>query len=118
MRHGNHKNHIGLKSAHRLSVLRNLSIGLITHGKLNSTEAKCKAVKPFVEKLITLAKTDSLANRRLVISRLNNAEATKILFETVAPKFKTRPGGYTRLYKLCDGRMGDGAKLGLLTLVE
>lgn len=118
MRHGNYKNRIGLKSSHRTAALRNLAVEMIDHEKVKTTEAKCKALRPYIEKLVTLAKVDTLANRKLAISKINNASAVKRLFETVAPKFKTRNGGYTRTYKIADARVGDGAKLGLITFVD
>jgi large subunit ribosomal protein L17 len=118
MRHGNYKNHLGLKSSHRTALLRNLSVELIEHGKVKTTAAKCKALKPYIEKLVTLAKEDTLANRKLAISKINNPSAVKALFETVAPKFKARKGGYTRILKISDARVGDGSKMGLIAFVE
>lgn len=118
MRHGNYKNHIGLNPTHRKSLLRNLTIELVEHGKIQTTHAKCKALQPYVEKLITLAKEDNLANRRLAISKINNSTAVKALFEQVAPKFKARKGGYTRILKIADTRVGDGSKMGIITFVE
>ena len=118
MRHGNYKNHLGLNTTHRKSLLRNLAIELVEHGKIKSTHSKCKALQPYIEKLITLAKEDNLANRRLAISKLNSSLGTKMLFEQVAPKFKTRKGGYTRILKIADTRVGDGSKMALITFVE
>lgn len=118
MRHGNHKNHIGMNSQHRLSVLRNLASDLIQYGKVKTTQSKCKALRPYIEKLVTLAKEDTLANRRVAISKINNSKAVKALFENVAPKFKTRAGGYTRILKISDARVGDGSKVGIITFVE
>lgn len=118
MRHGNHKYKLGVKPQHRKALVQNLSIELITHGKIKTTETKAKAIKPFVEKLVTLAKVDSIANRRVAFTKLNNKEAVKALFETVAPKFKQRPGGYTRLLKIAETRLGDGAKEAYIAFVE
>lgn len=118
MRHGNHKYKLGVKPQHRKALVQNLSIELITHGKIKTTETKAKAIKPFVEKLVTLAKVDSIANRRLAFTKLNNKDAVKALFETVAPKFKQRPGGYTRLLKIAEPRLGDGAKEAYIAFVE
>jgi large subunit ribosomal protein L17 len=118
MRHGNHKYRLGVKPQHRKALVQGLCIELITHGKIKTTETKAKATKPVVEKLITLAKNDTIANRRLAFTKLNNKEAVKALFETVAPKFKQRPGGYTRLLKVAEARLGDGAKEAYLTLVD
>jgi len=98
--------------------MRNLSIELITHGKIKTTETKAKAIKPFIEKLVTLAKNDTVANRRLAFTKLNNKDAVNNLFVNVAPKFKQRPGGYTRLLKISDRRLGDGAKEAIIAFVE
>lgn len=118
MRHGNHKYKLGVKPQHRKALVQNLAIELITHGKIKTTETKARAIKPFVEKLVTIAKNDTLANRRLAFTKLNNREAVNTLFVNVAPKFKQRPGGYTRLLKLAEGRLGDGAKEAIITFVE
>ena len=118
MRHGNHRYKMGVKPQHRKALVQNLCIELISHGKIRTTETKAKAIKPFIEKLVTLAKNDTIANRRLAFTRLNNKGAVKALFDTVAPKFKQRPGGYTRLLKLAEGRLGDGAKEAYIAFVE
>ncbi|HLT22930.1 MAG TPA: 50S ribosomal protein L17 [Bacteriovoracaceae bacterium] len=118
MRHGNHKYKLGVNPQHRKSLMRNLSIELITHGKIKTTETKAKAIKPFIEKLVTLAKNDTVANRRLAFTKLNNKDAVNNLFVNVAPKFKQRPGGYTRLLKISDRRLGDGAKEAIIAFVE
>lgn len=117
MRHNKIKHSIGSDSAHRKSLLRNLAIEIIDHGRIKTTHTKCKAVKPFVEKLITIAKNDTVANRRLAFKKLNNKEAVKILFTDVAPKYKERNGGYTRVLKLADTRVGDGAQMSFIGLV-
>lgn len=118
MRHGNHKYKLGVKPQHRKALVQNLCIELITHGKIKTTETKAKAIKPFVEKLVTLAKNDTIANRRLAFTKLNNKEAVVTLFKDVAPKFKQRPGGYTRLLKIAEGRLGDGAKEAYIAFVD
>ncbi len=118
MRHGMHRHKLGVSPAHRKSLIRNLAIEIIDHGKIKTTLAKSKAVKVFVEKLITVAKEDTIANRRQAFSKLNNKQAVKSLFEKVAPKFKERPGGYTRITKLADGRVGDAAKMSYISLVD
>jgi large subunit ribosomal protein L17 len=118
MRHGNHKYKLGVKPQHRKALVQNLSIELISHGKIKTTETKAKALKPFVEKLVTLAKVDTIANRRLAFTKLGNKDAVKSLFEVVAPKFKQRPGGYTRLLKVAEPRLGDGAKEAYIAFVE
>lgn len=118
MRHGNHKYKLGVKPQHRKALVQNLCIELITHGKIKTTETKAKAIKPFVEKLVTLAKNDTIANRRLAFTKLNNKDAVVTLFKDVAPKFKQRPGGYTRLLKIAEGRLGDGAKEAYIAFVD
>lgn len=118
MRHGNHKYKLGVKPQHRKALVQGLASELITHGKIKTTETKAKAIKPFVEKLVTLAKNDTIANRRLAFTKLGNKEAVTALFNNVAPKFKQRPGGYTRLLKLAEPRLGDGAKEAYIAFVE
>jgi large subunit ribosomal protein L17 len=118
MRHGNHKYKLGVKPQHRKALVQGLAMELIIHGKIRTTETKAKAIKPFVEKLVTLAKNDTVANRRLAFTKLNNKEAVAALFANVAPKFKQRPGGYTRILKLAEGRLGDGAKEAFIAFVE
>lgn len=118
MRHNKHKNLLGVAKAHRKSMVRNLAISLIEHGQINSVHSRCKAIQPYIEKLITVAKTDSVANRRLIYSKLNSKVAVKNLFETVAPKFTARNGGYTRIVKLATARVGDGAPMSIISFVE
>jgi large subunit ribosomal protein L17 len=118
VRHQKYKGKIGTSPSHRKSLLRNLAISLIDHEKIKTTHAKSKAVKGYVEKLVTLAKTDTVSNRRLAYARINNRTAVQKLFNTIAPKFKERPGGYTRISKLADGRVGDGSKMSYLSFVE
>lgn len=118
MRHGCHKYKLGVKPQHRKALVQNLAIELITHQKIKTTDTKARAIKPFVEKLVTLAKVDTIANRRIAFTKLNNKEAVKALFDVVAPKFKQRPGGYTRLLKLAEGRLGDGTKEAIIAFVE
>jgi large subunit ribosomal protein L17 len=118
MRHQKKKYRIGTTPAHRNSLLKNLASEIILHGKIKSTHTKCKAVQPYVEKLVTLAKSDSIANRRLAFKKLNNKDMVHKLFNDVAPKFKERAGGYTRVMKLPDGRVGDNAKMSYIALVD
>jgi large subunit ribosomal protein L17 len=118
MRHNRHKFKLGVDPSHRKSLMRNLAIELIDHGKIKTTQAKCKALRPYVEKLVTAAKTDSVQARRLVLSKLDNKAAMNKLFAEVAPKFKERNGGYTRIVKLADGRVGDASKMGYISFVE
>lgn len=118
MRHGKHKYKLGVKGAHRVSLMKNLAIELIDHKKIKTTQTKCKALRPFVEKLVTLAKDDSVANRRLAYSKLNNRRAVTQLFTDLGPKYKERAGGYTRILKLADGRVGDNSKMGFIAFVD
>ncbi len=117
MRHGRHKYRVGSTPAHRRSLMKNLASEIIDHGKVKTTHVKCKAVQIYVEKLITLAKVDSLANRRLVAGRIQNKNAVAKLFGEVAPKYVDRKGGYTRVIRLADGRVGDNSKMSFISLV-
>jgi large subunit ribosomal protein L17 len=118
MRHQRRKYKIGTTPSHRKSLMRNLAVEVIDHGQIKTTHAKCKAIQPFVEKLITIAKEDSVANRRLAFRKLNNHLAVSKLFGEVAPKFKDRNGGYTRILKMADGRVGDNAPMSYIALVD
>lgn len=118
MRHQKKKYRIGTTPAHRRSLLRNLAIEVIDHESIKTTQTKCKAVRGYVEKLVTLAKNDTIANRRLAFKKLNDKDAVKKLFEEVGPRFKERAGGYTRILKLADGRVGDNAPMSLITFVD
>jgi len=118
MRHQKHKHSIGTNPAHRKSLMRNLASEIIDHGKIKTTHTKCQAIRGYVEKLVTLAKVDSVANRRLAFQKLNNKEAVKKLFDEVGPKLKSRPGGYTRILKLADGRVGDNTSMSYIAFVE
>ena len=117
MRHGKKINHLGRKTAHRKSMLANMSCSLIEHKRINTTVAKAKALKQFVEPLITKAKDDSTHNRRLVFARLRQKEAVTELFGDVATKIADRPGGYTRIIKL-GNRLGDNADMAMIELVD
>ena len=117
MRHGKKINHLGRKTAHRKSMLANMSCSLIEHKRINTTVAKAKALKQFVEPLITKAKDDSTHNRRLVFARLRQKEAVTELFGDVDTKIADRPGGYTRIIKL-GNRLGDNADMAMIELVD
>ena len=117
MKHGKKVNHLGRKVAHRKSMLANMASSLIDHKRINTTVAKAKALKQFVEPLITKSKTDSTQNRRLVFSALRNKYAVAMLFRDVAPKIGDRPGGYTRVIKM-GNRLGDNAAMALIELVD
>lgn len=118
MRHQRRKFKIGTTPAHRKSLLRNLASEVIDHGKIKTTHTKAMAVRGFVEKLVTIAKVDTVANRRLAYKKLNNKDAVNKLFTEVAPKFKERAGGYTRVMKLSDGRVGDNSPMSYIAFVE
>lgn len=117
MRHGKKVNHLGRKAAHRKALLRNLAIALIEHKRINTTLAKAKALRKFVEPLVTKSKTDSMHSRRVVFSYLQNKEAIKELFSVVGPKVGERPGGYVRVIKT-GFRKGDGAEMAMIELVD
>ncbi|MBT4791452.1 MAG: 50S ribosomal protein L17 [Halobacteriovoraceae bacterium] len=118
MRHAKHKYKLGVEPSHRKSMIRNLAIEVIDHGKIRTTQTRAKAIKGVVEKLVTLAKKDTVHNRRLAYKKLNNKDIVNKLFTEVAPKFKERNGGYTRIVKLADKRLGDASKMGYISFVE
>lgn len=117
MRHGKKNNHLSRRTAHRKSMLANMACSLIEHKRINTTVAKAKALKVFVEPLVTKSKTDTTHNRRLVFTKLRQKEAVAELFRDVAPKVGDRPGGYTRVIKL-GNRLGDNADMALIELVD
>ena len=117
MKHGKKVNHLGRKVAHRKSMLANMASSLIQHKRINTTLAKAKALRQFVEPLITKSKVDSTQNRRLVFSALRNKYAVATLFRDVAPKVGDRPGGYTRVIKM-GNRLGDNAAMALIEFVD
>mgnify|MGYP001825837460 CR=1 FL=1 len=117
MRHGKKFNHLGRKTAHRKAMLANMACSLIEHKRINTTTAKAKALKQFIEPMITKSKTDTTHNRRIVFSRLRQKEAVAELFRDVAAKVGDRPGGYTRIIKL-GNRLGDNADMAMIELVD
>lgn len=117
MRHNKKFNHLGRKKAHRDALLANLTISLIMHKRIFTTLAKAKALRIYAEPLINRAKNDSMANRRLVFSYLQNKEAVNELFREIANKIADRNGGYTRILKT-GNRLGDNAKLCFIELVD
>ncbi|RKS44983.1 LSU ribosomal protein L17P [Gillisia mitskevichiae] len=117
MRHGKKINHLGRKTAHRKSMLANMACSLIEHKRINTTVAKAKALKQFVEPLITKSKEDTTHNRRLVFAKLRQKDFVAELFRDVAPKIGDRPGGYTRIIKL-GNRLGDNADMAMIELVD
>ena len=117
MRHNNSVNHLGRTSSHRKALLSNLAASLILHKRINTTVAKAKSLRSYVEPLISKTKDDSTNSRRVVFSYLQNKEAVTELFREVAPKVATRPGGYTRILKT-GNRFGDNAEMCIIELVD
>jgi large subunit ribosomal protein L17 len=117
MRHGKKVKHLGRKTAHRKSMLANMSCSLIEHKRINTTLTKAKALKQFIEPIITKSKADTTHNRRLAFSSLRDKNAVAELFREVAKKIGDRPGGYTRVIKL-GNRLGDNASMAMIELVD
>jgi large subunit ribosomal protein L17 len=117
MRHGDKINNLGRTASHRNALLTNLACQLFEHKKIVTTLAKAKALRPFVEPLITKSKENTTHKRRLVFSRLQDKAAVKELFDAISPKIAGRPGGYTRIIKL-GKRVGDNAELAMIELVD
>jgi large subunit ribosomal protein L17 len=117
MRHGKKFNHLGRQKGHRKALLTNMAVSLIQHKRINTTLAKAKALRLFVEPLITKAKTDSSHSRRVVFSYLQKKDAVQELFGEIATKVADRPGGYTRILKT-GTRLGDNADMCLIELVD
>ncbi len=118
MRHGKKINHLGRKSAHRHALLSNMASSLILHKRITTTVAKAKALKKYVEPLITKAKDNTTHSRRTVMAYLQNKESVTALFGEVAGRTAERPGGYTRIIKFGDVRLGDAAEMCLMELVD
>lgn len=117
MRHRQNSRRFGRPSSHRLAMFRNLSISLIEHELIKTTLIKAKELRRVVEPLITIAKLDSVANRRLVFNRLRNRDSVVKLFSSLGFRYKGRPGGYVRILK-CGYRNGDGAPVAFVELVD
>jgi large subunit ribosomal protein L17 len=117
MRHARAGKKLGRDSAHRKALYSNLAGALLEHGRIQTTEAKAKAVKPFAEKMITLGKRGDLSARRKALSELRSPDVVSHLFAEIAPRFAERPGGYTRIVKLGQ-RQGDAAEMVYLELVD
>ncbi|MDA3912459.1 MAG: 50S ribosomal protein L17 [Bacteroidales bacterium] len=117
MRHRKSFNHLGRKKAHRKAMLSNMASSLIMHKRINTTVAKAKALKVFVEPLITRAKEDTTHNRRIVFRSLQNKDAVSELFRQISVKVADRPGGYTRILKI-GARLGDNAEMCIIELVD
>ena len=108
---------LGRTTSHRIAMTRNMASSLIEHERIVTTLPKAKALRPYIEKLITLAKTPSVHHRRLAFARLRNADALNKLFSEVAPRFTERPGGYTRILKLAKPRLGDNSPRAIIEFV-
>ncbi|MEQ9405178.1 MAG: 50S ribosomal protein L17 [Cyclobacteriaceae bacterium] len=117
MRHGKKFNHLGRKTAHRSAMLSNMASSLIIHKRINTTVAKAKALKKYIEPILTKSKKDDTHSRRVVFSYLQDKESVTELFSTVAEKIATRPGGYTRIIKT-GARLGDNAEMCMMELVD
>ena len=117
MRHGKKHNHLGRTTSHRKAMLANMSCSLIEHKRINTTVAKAKALRVFVEPLITKSKSDTTHNRRIVFSYLRDKYAVRELFKEISVKVGDRPGGYLRIIKL-GNRQGDNAPMAMVELVD
>lgn len=125
MRHSKRRHILGVSGPHRSAMMGNLAVALITHGRIETTLSKAKALRPFIEKVITLAKKAEKANdaarklhfRRLAISRVRDKQAVAKLFDELVTEFTNRPGGYTRIYKIGQ-RVGDAAEMALIELID
>jgi large subunit ribosomal protein L17 len=118
MRHGKKDNHLGRTASHRAALLSNMASSLILHKRINTTVAKAKALRMYVEPLLSKSKVDSTHSRRTVMAYLMNKESVKELFDGVAARIANRPGGYTRIIKLGEKRLGDNSEMCLIELVD
>jgi large subunit ribosomal protein L17 len=126
MRHSKHHASLGVTREHREAMLSNLAVGLITHGRIETTLTKAKALRPFIEKVITKAKQaaaakekkDAVHLRRIALTKVRNKEAITLLFNEKHKDFANRAGGYTRIYKLSKQRIGDAAEMALIEFVK
>ncbi len=117
MRHGKKVNHLGRTDSHRKAMLANMASSLILHKRITTTLAKAKALRMYVEPLLTKSKNDTTHSRRTVFSYLKDKETLTVLFREVAEKIATRPGGYTRIVKM-ENRLGDNAEMAIIELVD
>src|ERR1700755_1941995 len=117
MRHGKKVNHLGRTDSHRKAMLSNMATSLILHKRITTTLAKAKALRGFVEPILTKSKNDTTHSRRTVFSYLQDKDAVTILFREIAEKIANRPGGYTRIVKL-ENRLGDNAEMAIIELVD
>lgn len=118
MRHRVKGNQLSRTSSHRNAMIRNMAVSLIVHERIITTEPKAKNLRPVVEKLITLAGEANLHRRRLAFARLRDRAAVSKLFDVLGPRFKERPGGYTRILKLAKPRLGDNGQRAIIEFVE
>jgi len=119
MRHLKHGRKLGRNATHRVALMRNLARALIHHGRITTTVEKAKALRPFVEKLVTLTKKkNALHARRLALARLPDKETISKMFSELGPRFADRPGGYTRIIKLHYRRLGDGGKTAIIEFLR
>src|SRR5882757_7602803 len=117
MRHGKKINHLGRTDSHRKAMLGNMASSLILHKRITTTLAKAKALRGYVEPILTKSKSDTTHSRRTVFSYLQDKDAVTILFREIAEKIANRPGGYTRIVKL-ENRLGDNAEMAIIELVD
>ena len=117
MRHRKHHGSLGLPTGHRRALMANLATALLTHGRIETTQAKARAIRPYVEKLISLGKAGDLHSRRQALAKLRHRPIVDRLFNDVAPVFSERPGGYTRMIKT-RYRAGDAAPMAIVELVD
>ncbi len=117
MRHGKKHNHLGRTTSHRKAMMGNMATSLIVHKRITTTLAKAKALRVYVEPILTKGKDDTTHSRRTVFSYLQDKDAVSILFRDIAPKIANRPGGYTRIIKL-ENRLGDNAEMAIIELVD
>ncbi len=117
MRHGKKVNHLGRTNSHRKAMLANMATSLILHKRISTTLAKAKALRVYVEPILTKSKDDTTHSRRTVFSYLQDKDAISILFRDIAPKIADRPGGYTRIVKM-ENRLGDNAEMAIIELVD
>src|SRR6185312_11661749 len=117
MRHGKKHNHLGRTTSHRKAMMGNMATSLILHKRITTTLAKAKALRVYVEPILTKSKNDTTHSRRIVFSYLQDKDAVTILFREIAEKIASRPGGYTRIIKM-ENRLGDNAEMALIELVD
>ncbi|HVW95217.1 MAG TPA: 50S ribosomal protein L17 [Mucilaginibacter sp.] len=117
MRHGKKVNHLGRTDSHRKAMMSNMATSLILHKRITTTLAKAKALRVYVEPILTKSKNDTTHSRRIVFSYLQDKDAVSILFREIAEKIASRPGGYTRIIKM-ENRLGDNAEMAMIELVD